>query len=263
LRDQRAIHHDLHFALERGEISLEYQPQMNMDRSLIGFEALVRWRHPVHGLISPAVFIPLAERGGLIFPIGEWILRAACREAASWSKPWLISVNCAPLQFRQGNLVKLVASVLAETGLAANRLELEITEGALVGDRAHAIAILKDLKGLGVRIAIDDFGIGYSSLSRLKDLPVDKIKIDRAFVADLHCDRDSASITRAIIALGHALGLTVVAEGVETEEQLAILAREACDQVQGFLLGRPQPIECYLGAAAQGRRKGRSSGRKA
>jgi diguanylate cyclase (GGDEF)-like protein/PAS domain S-box-containing protein len=246
LRERRALHHDLRFAVERNELYLEYQPLMTTDRSVVGFEVLARWRHPVHGAVPPAKFIPLAEDGGLIFSIGRLILREACREAASWNNPLAISINLSPMQFRQGpELVDLVRLTLEETGLTPNRLELEITERGLEGDQAQTIALLRDLKSLGVRISVDDFGTGYSSLSRLKDFPLDKIKIDQSFVAEIDIDPHSSSITQSIITLGHALGLVVLAEGVETEQQLAILTCEACDELQGNLLGRPMPIGHY------------------
>jgi diguanylate cyclase (GGDEF)-like protein/PAS domain S-box-containing protein len=247
LRERRVLHHDLRFAIERNELRLDYQPLVKADRSVIGFEVLARWRHPVHGEVPPGKFIPLAEDGGLIFPISRWVLRAACREAATWSEPLSISVNLSPMQVKQGRaeLIDLVRSTLAETGLDPGRLELEITESGLAGDRPRTVSILAELKSLGVRIALDDFGTGYSSLSRLKDFPLDKIKIDRSFTAGIDLNPQSGSITQSIIALGHALGLTVLAEGVETEQQLAMLIQASCDQLQGYLLGRPMPIEHY------------------
>jgi diguanylate cyclase (GGDEF)-like protein/PAS domain S-box-containing protein len=246
LRERRALHHDLRFALERDELRLEYQPLVKADRSVVGFEVLARWRHPVHGEVPPGKFIPMAEDGGLIFSIGRWILREACREAASWSEPLAISVNLSPTQVKQGTeLVDLIRSTLEQTGLDPRRLELEITEGGLAADQERTVSILAELKSFGVRIAVDDFGTGYSSLSRLKDFPLDKIKIDRSFTSGIHLNPQSGSITQSIIALGHALGLIVLAEGVETEQQLAILTNESCDQMQGYLLGRPMPIEHY------------------
>jgi EAL domain-containing protein (putative c-di-GMP-specific phosphodiesterase class I) len=245
-RERRALHHDLRFSIERNELHLEYQPLANTDRSVVGFEVLVRWRHPVHGEVRPATFIPLAEDSDLIFSIGRWILRKACREAASWSNPLAIAVNLSPRQFRQGpELIDLVRRTLEETRLDPGRLELEITERGLEGDLGQTIALLRHLKSLGVRIAVDDFGIGYSSLSRLKDFPVDKIKIDQSFVGEIHINAHSGSIIQSIIALGHALGLVVLAEGVESEQQLEILKRASCDLLQGYLLGGPMPIAHY------------------
>ena len=245
LHERRALQHDLGFALSRGEISLHYQPQSSIGGEITGFEALARWRHPRRGMVPPGEFIPLAEDSGLIIPIGEWILREACREAASWAKPLRIAVNLSPVQFRHGDLPALVHSVLLETGLAASRLEIEITEGVLIDDFSRAVSILRRLKSLGVRIAMDDFGTGYSSLSYLQSFPFDKIKIDQAFVANLDRNQQAAAIIRAVIGLGHGLDLPVSAEGVETREQLAFLAREACNEIQGYYVGRPAPIECY------------------
>lgn len=182
-------------------------------------------------------------------PIGAWVLRTACAEAASWREPLRIAVNLSPAQFRQGRLPELVAEVLRETGLQPSRLELEITEGVLIGDSDMALDILSQLKRIGVRISMDDFGTGYSSLSYLQRYPFDKIKIDRSFVHALHTSPDAAAIVRAVIGLGRSLNMPVTAEGVETAEQLALLRREACDEVQGFLFGRPMPareIESFL-----------------
>ena len=177
--------------------------------------------------------------------MGEWILREACREAASWPKPLQIAVNLSPVQFRDGDLPATVHQILMETGLAADRLELEVTEGVLIDDFARAVSILRRLKLLGVSIAMDDFGTGYSSLSYLQSFPFDKIKIDRTFIANLADNHYSATIVRAVIGLGRGLNLPVMAEGVETAEQLAFLARESCDEIQGFYIGRPAAIEAY------------------
>jgi diguanylate cyclase (GGDEF)-like protein/PAS domain S-box-containing protein len=245
LRERRALQHELRTAVSRGELQLYYQPQAQMGREIVGFEALVRWWHPTRGLIAPATFIPLAEENGLIIPIGEWILREACREAASWARPLQIAINLSPVQFRHGDLPALVHAILLETGLAPDRLELEITENVLMGDFSRAVGILRRLKGLGVRISMDDFGTGYSSLSYLQSFPFDKIKIDQAFISNLDRNAQSAAIVRAVIGLGRGLALPVVAEGVETEEQLKFLRHEACDEIQGFLIGQPRPIEDY------------------
>jgi diguanylate cyclase (GGDEF)-like protein/PAS domain S-box-containing protein len=251
LRYRRALEHELRSAIPRGELSLHYQPQASMSGEIRGFEALVRWQHPARGMVSPGEFIPLAEESGLIVPLGEWILREACREAASWPNPLRIAVNLSPVQFRHGDLPTLVHTVLLETGLAADRLEIEITEGVLIGDFARALSILRRLKNLGVRIAMDDFGTGYSSLSYLQSFPFDKIKIDQAFIANLEHNPQSAAIIRAVIGLGRGLELPVVAEGVETKAQLAFLVGEACNEVQGYLIGRPQPIEHYCEAVGR------------
>ncbi len=245
LRDRRALQQDLQSAIERDELALHYQPQARIGGEIIGFEALVRWKHPSRGTVAPGAFIPMAEESGLIVPMGEWILREACREAASWAKPLQIGINLSPVQFRHGDLVAMVHTVLLETGLPPQRLELEITEGVLIGDFSRAVSILRRLKALGVRIAMDDFGTGYSSLSYLQAFPFDKIKIDRAFISNLESNPQSATIIRAVIGLGRGLGLPVLAEGVETEAQLAFLANESCDEVQGYLIGRPMPIDEY------------------
>jgi diguanylate cyclase (GGDEF)-like protein/PAS domain S-box-containing protein len=245
LRERRVLQQELQSAIEKGELFLNYQPQALIGREVIGFEALLRWQSPIRGLIPPSTFIPLAEESGLIIPIGEWILHEACREAASWARPLQIAINLSPVQFRHGDLPALVHSILLKTGLSPSRLELEITEGVLINDFSRAISILRRLKSLGVRIAMDDFGTGYSSLSYLQSFPFDKIKIDQAFIANLDRNPQSAAIIRAVIGLGRGLALPVVAEGVETEAQLAFLSLEACNEVQGFLIGRPYPIDSY------------------
>jgi diguanylate cyclase (GGDEF)-like protein/PAS domain S-box-containing protein len=253
LRERRALQQDLRSASAHNELALHYQPQAHIDGEVTGFEALVRWHHPRHGLVPPDTFIPLAEESGLIVPMGEWILRMACREAASWPRPLHIAINLSPVQFQHGDLPRLVHQILLETGLAPTRLELEITEGVLIGDFTRAVAILRRLKGLGVRIAMDDFGTGYSSLSYLQSFPFDKLKIDQSFVANLGHSQQAATIIRAVIALGRGLNLPVVAEGVETEEQLRFLASENCNEIQGYLVGRPQPIDEYAEVVGRGR----------
>jgi diguanylate cyclase (GGDEF)-like protein len=245
LRERREIQHDLTSAIEKGEFELVYQPEALINGTIIGFEALVRWRHPTRGLILPTTFIPLAEDGGVIIPLGEWILRAACREAASWKSNALLAINLSAAQFRHGDLPGLVHTVLLETGLSPSRLELEITESVLIDDFGRAQAILRRLKTLGVKIAMDDFGTGYSSLSYLRSFPFDKIKIDRSFVSDLETNNNNAAIIRAVITLSRTLKLPVLAEGVETEAQRLILSEEGCDQIQGHLLGAALPIENY------------------
>jgi diguanylate cyclase (GGDEF)-like protein len=252
IRDRRVLHQDLSGAIRNGELSLYFQPQaisgQTVDSSeIIGFEALVRWLHPVRGFVPPVAFIPLAEESGLIVEMGEWILREACREAASWPKPLQIAVNLSPVQFMHGDLVGLVHSILLETGLAPGRLELEITEGVLIEDFDRGLALLRRLKALGVRVSMDDFGSGYSSLSYLQAFPFDKIKIDRDFVLNLGRNPQSAAIVRAVIGLGHGLDMSIVAEGVETQEQLSFLADQGCDAVQGYFIGKPLPITQYAG----------------
>ncbi|WP_035694271.1 EAL domain-containing protein [Bradyrhizobium liaoningense] len=252
IRDRRVLHQDLSMAVKNGELSLAFQPQGIAGHSvaeseIIGFEALARWQHPVRGQVSPAEFIPIAEESGLIVEMGEWILREACREAASWPKPLQVAVNLSPAQFMHGDVVGLVHSILIETGHAPGRLELEITEGVLIEDFDRGLALLRRLKALGVRISMDDFGSGYSSLSYLQAFPFDKIKIDRAFIINLGRNPQSAAIVRAVIDLGHGLEMSIIAEGVETVDQLAFLASEGCDGVQGYLLGKPLPIGKYAG----------------
>ena len=252
IRDRRVLHQDLSVAIRNGELSLHYQPQAASGQTvatskIIGFEALARWMHPLRGFVSPADFIPLAEESGLIVEMGAWILREVCREAASWPVPLQVAVNLSPAQFMHGDVVSLVHSILLETGLAPSRLELEITEGVLIEDFDRGLALLRRLKALGVRISMDDFGSGYSSLSYLQAFPFDKIKIDRTFVINLGKNPQSANIVAAIIDLGHGLDMSIVAEGVETSEQLAFLAGEGCDAVQGYLLGKPAPIAQYAG----------------
>jgi diguanylate cyclase (GGDEF)-like protein/PAS domain S-box-containing protein len=256
IRDRRVLHQDLSVAIKNGELSLYYQPQATSRHTvagieIIGFEALARWLHPVRGFVSPGDFIPLAEESGLIVEMGEWILREACQEAASWPMPLQIAVNLSPAQFMHGDLVGLVHSILLETGLAPGRLELEITEGVLIEDFERGLALLRRLKALGVRVSMDDFGSGYSSLSYLQAFPFDKIKIDRAFVINLGRNPQSAAIVRAVIGLGHGLEMSIVAEGVETQEQLGFLSDEGCDAVQGYFIGKPLPIAQY--AALVGR----------
>jgi diguanylate cyclase (GGDEF)-like protein len=242
LRERHALQHELSGAAERGELILHYQPQARVSGGITGFEALVRWQHPTRGMIPPGTFIPVAEESGLIVAMGEWILREACREAASWTRPLQIAVNLSPLQFLHGDPVRMVHQVLIDTGLAPDRLQIEITEGVLMADSARPMSMLRMLKALGVKVVMDDFGTGYSSLSYLQSFPFDKIKIDRAFIANVDRNHQSAAIVRAIISLGQSLGLPVLAEGVETPGQLAFLAAENCEEVQGFLLGRPAPI---------------------
>jgi predicted signal transduction protein with EAL and GGDEF domain len=245
LRDRVELQHDLQFAVANDELRLDFQPLARIGGEIMGFETLVRWHHPGRGLVAPGTFIPLAEENGLIVAMGEWILRGACREAASWPNPLQISVNLSPVQCRSDDIVRLVHAILMETGLAAGRLELEITEGVLIDDFSGAVSILRRLKSLGVRIALDDFGTGYSSMSYLQAFPFDMIKIDRSFISNLERSAQSKAILRGVIGLARGLELPVTAEGVETQAQLDILARAGCDFVQGFLTGRPASIDRY------------------
>ena len=240
VRTRRQIENDLRHAVLRRQFFLEYQPlvEVQSDR-IIGYEALLRWEHPQRGLIGPDVFIPIAEESGSIIQIGEWVLEQACTEAAKWNEPLPISVNISPVQFLLPNLFDQVANILRRTGLNPWRLELEITEAALMHNREDVLAVLVRLRVLGVRIVMDDFGTGHSSLSNLQTFPFDKLKIDCSFTAALEKDPSAQAIVRAIIALGHSLRLAVVTEGVETERQRQILAEEGCLQIQGFLSGRP------------------------
>jgi diguanylate cyclase (GGDEF)-like protein len=253
LRAKRSLQHDLRSALERNELRLFYQPQATTSGEVTGFEALIRWQHPKRGMVPPVEFIPIAEESSLIISIGEWVLREACTEAASWPRPLKIAVNLSPAQFKQGDLPTLVHEILLQTGLSPSRLELEITEGVLIGDFNRALSILRRLKALGVRIAMDDFGTGYSSLSYLQSFPFDKIKIDRSFITNVQSSVESAAIVRAVIGLARGLKVPVSAEGVETHEQLQFLSQEECTEIQGYLIGRPSPIATYadvIGRAA-------------
>ena len=248
LRERRDMQNDLRAAIERAELSLHYQPQKTIKSGeTVGLEALVRWQCPKRGLVSPATFIPIAEESSFIIQLGDWILREACREAASWQHPFKVAVNISPMQFRQGDLPRTIHSVLLDSGLAPNRLELEITEGVMIDDFSRAVSILRKVKALGVQIALDDFGTGYSSLSYLHAFPFDRIKIDRTFISDLESNHHSKAIVRAVLGLGRSLNVPVLAEGVETEEQYRFLADEDCDEVQGYLTGRPRPIADYSG----------------
>lgn len=245
LQERHNLQLELRHAIAQGELLLHYQPQFHITGEVIGFEALARWQSPTRGMVPPSTFIPIAEESGLIIPLGEWALREACREAAAWAEPLIIAVNVSPIQFHHGDLPGLVHAILLETGLAPGRLELEITEGVLINDFSRAVSILRRLKALGVQIALDDFGTGYSSLSYLHAFPFDKIKIDRAFISDLEHNHHSMAIVRAVIGLGHSLDIPILAEGVETEYQHGFLVTAGCDQIQGYLAGRPFPIERY------------------
>ncbi|HCI13686.1 MAG: hypothetical protein A2063_07780 [Gallionellales bacterium GWA2_60_142] len=244
-QEQLHLQGQLRNALNNREFLLHFQPQVDIGgERIVGVEALVRWQHPELGLIPPGRFIPLAERSGLIIPIGEWVLQEACRQAQAWREQGhalAMAVNLSALQFKRGTLVDTVTRVLHQTGLPAELLELELTESILLQDIDIAIRTLHSLKDMGVKLSIDDFGTGYSSLTYLKRLAVDKLKIDQSFVRDLTEDADSAAIVRAIIQLGHTMQLKVIAEGVEKDEQLAFLRNYGCDEVQGYLYSRPVP----------------------
>jgi EAL domain-containing protein (putative c-di-GMP-specific phosphodiesterase class I) len=245
LRERYALQHELRSAIAHGELALHYQPQAKIDGEVFGFEALLRWQHPKRGFVPPSTFIPLAEQSGMISEMGEWALREACRQAASWTAPFQIGINLSPVQFRYDDLAALVHTVLFETGLEPSRLELEITEGVLINDPPRALSVLRRLKLLGVKIAMDDFGTGYASLSSLQSFPFDKIKIDRTFVAGVDHNPQSQAIVRAVIGLGRALNVPVIAEGVETQAERLFLLREGCAEIQGYVIGYPSPIETY------------------
>lgn len=251
LHERAALQADLKSAIQRNELRLHYQPQVKITGEIKGFEALARWHCPKRGMVPPSEFIPLAEESSLILTLGEWVLREACREAASWERPLKIAINVSPVQFRHGDLPRLVHSILLETGLAANRLELEITEGVLIDDFSRAVSILRRLKSLGVQIALDDFGKGYSSLSYLQKFPFDKIKIDRSFISDIGTNQPSIAIVRAVIGLGRSLNIPILAEGVETTAQHEFLAKEGCNEVQGYLTGKPLAISEYADVTGQ------------
>ena len=239
---RRDMELDLRRAFANGEFELHYQPLVDIAADRIsGFESLLRWRHPEKGMISPADFIPVAEDIGLIVSLGEWVLREACTEAVKWPADVKVAVNLSPVQFRSRNLVQVVVSALARSGLSPTRLELEITESLFLAETEANLAILHQLRELGISISMDDFGTGYSSLSYLRSFPFDKIKIDRSFVKDLAQRSDCVAIVRAISGLGRSLNITTTAEGVETMDQLAWLRAEGCNEVQGFLFSAAKP----------------------
>jgi diguanylate cyclase (GGDEF)-like protein len=242
VKARRTLELDLRQAILEGGLELHYQPLVNLrDDRVTGCEALLRWRHPQRGLISPAEFIPVAEETGLINPLGEWVLTAACAEAATWPDDVKLAVNVSPVQFKSQTLALKVAGALAASGLAANRLELEITEAVLIRDDDAALATLHRLRAVGVRIALDDFGTGYSSLSYLQRFPFDKIKIDRCFIADIAEAGGSSPIVQAVVNIAAARNMTTTAEGVETEQQLDRLRTLGCTEMQGYLFSPARP----------------------
>jgi len=253
LQERRSIEAALRNALLQSEFRLAFQPLVNLaENRVCAFEALLRWQHPERGLLGPAAFIAAAEESGLIAPIGEWVLREACAAASGWPEHIGVAVNLSPVQFRKNRkLVEQVKSALFAADLSPDRLELEITETVLLADDEGALLILRELKELGVKIALDDFGTGYSSLSYLRRFPFDKIKIDRSFVQESSENADSLAIVKAVIALGHSLGMATVAEGVETEAQLDIVCEQGCTEVQGFLFSVPLPVRATNEFAAR------------
>lgn len=243
LRDRRELETDLRLAIRKGQFELHYQPILNLaSQAITAFEALVRWRHPTRGLLQPAEFIGTAEETGLIIPIGEWVLRQACRDAAGWPADVRVAVNLSPAQFKRGDLVAVATSALAAAGINPDRLELEITESVLLNDESWVRGLLERLRELGVRVAMDDFGTGYSSLSYLRTFPFSKIKIDRSFVSELASKSDCLAIVQATIQLSDKLGMSTTAEGVETSDQMGILHAEGCTEIQGFHISRPVPV---------------------
>jgi diguanylate cyclase (GGDEF)-like protein/PAS domain S-box-containing protein len=239
LQERKALEYDLRQAVLKDELEVHYQPLIDLQkRQVAAVEALVRWRHPTRGLVSPVDFIPLAEETGLIVAIGEWVLETACRQALQW-EGMRVAVNLSPVQFRNRELVETVRQVLVRTGLEPARLELEITESVLINDATAALEILNGLKALGVKIAMDDFGTGYSSLGYLNSFPFDKIKIDKSFIGDMSSKDKSGAIVKSVISLGQSLNMTTTAEGVETSQQAAFLRQEGCDQLQGYFFSRP------------------------
>ena len=244
LETRRSLERDLRQALLRDELRLHYQPLVDAKTTeVMSYEALVRWQHPERGTISPADFIPLAEESGLIVPIGEWVVRTACEEAATWAQDVKVAVNLSPAQFKSGRLPEMIAEALSFSGLSADRLELEITESVLLQNSEATLKALHRLRDLGVRIALDDFGTGYSSLSYLRSFPFDKLKIDRSFVQDLPESHSSRAIVQAIAALGASFNMAITAEGVEKIEQLEYLRGEGCNELQGYYLSKPKPKE--------------------
>jgi predicted signal transduction protein with EAL and GGDEF domain len=239
---RRELEQDLREAIVRGDFEVHYQPLVNLSTNQVsGCEALLRWRHPVRGMVSPAEFIPIAEDTGLINELGEWVLRTACAEAVSWPDHVRLAVNVSPVQFEPQTLALKVAAALAQSGLPADRLELEITEAVVIRDDDSALEILTQLSDLGVRIALDDFGTGYSSLSYLQRFPFDKIKIDRSFVQNLAEPTGSSSIVQAVVNIAGARSMTTTAEGVETEAQRELVRRLGCTEMQGFLISAAKP----------------------
>jgi diguanylate cyclase (GGDEF)-like protein len=254
MQARRALELDLRKAIVNGEFEVYYQPIVDVKTGRItSCEALIRWQHPERGMVNPLEFIPVAEETGLIGLIGEWVLRQACAQAMHWPKDVSVAVNLSPAQFKSRKLVQIVQRALAASGLPAERLELEITEMVLLQESEGAFAILHQLRDLGIKIAMDDFGSGYSSLGYLRSFPFDKIKIDQSFIRGLGATDDGVAIIRAVVGLGSSLGITTTAEGVETKEQLARLTSEGCNEVQGFLFSAPRPaaeIEHMLGELA-------------
>jgi EAL domain-containing protein (putative c-di-GMP-specific phosphodiesterase class I) len=261
-----SMEHSLRQAVEREEFRLHYQPQLNSDGRIVGLEALVRWQHPQMGLVLPGQFIAIAEERGLIVPIGDWVLREACRQNRAWQDAGLpavaVGVNVSALQFRLQDFPEKVAAVLRDTGLAAKYLELEITESVIMHGAETAIATVRRLKAMGVKLSIDDFGTGYSSLSYLKQFPIDRLKLDQSFVRGLPSNADDIAIASAVLGMAKALNLKVIAEGVENKEQMDFLFSRQCDEVQGYYFTKPLPAEEFAGFVAQQRLAPTEAGRE-
>jgi diguanylate cyclase len=244
---------DLRDALATGiGLEIHYQPIIGISSGEVeGLEALARWRHPTRGLIMPDEFIPIAETSGLIVELGEWVLTQGCADALGWEPPLRLSVNISPVQFASGDLANTVERIVRQSGIDPTRLELEITEGVLIQDPELALRMLSRTRALGVKLVLDDFGVGYSSLSYFRQFPFDKVKIDRTFIADMLESSEARAIVQAVISLGRGLNLEVVAEGVESHLQLAALTKQGCTHAQGYLFGRPMPISSFVGTALQ------------
>ncbi|AHE56296.1 putative bifunctional diguanylate cyclase/phosphodiesterase [Sphingomonas sanxanigenens] len=243
IRERRELANDLRKAIDENQLEVYYQVQASVaDRAVTGYEALLRWTHPQRGMVLPSVFIPVAEENGLILSLGEWVLQRACADAVEWEHPSKVAVNVSALQLAHAELPQVFQRILADTGLPAERLEIELTESAIMANRERALQVLGQIKALGVGVALDDFGTGYSSLETLRAFPFDKIKLDRFFTSELAVSPQATAIVRAVLALGRSLAIPVLAEGIETREQLDVLVREGCDEVQGFLFGRPRPM---------------------